>query len=181
MTTRYHVPVHSLSPPTTPDPPPDLAAEISHFRGNVYRYFIALLRDPDVNDSTIAHSLGLASDTPAAWLYLHPGFRELRQRIRDARDSTRTEYARAAMMAAVPDAVDTMIAVAKDPKARDGQRARERILEETGALKPAGAAKGEIDRIDLVAARIFYKAKEQPRLLGPSEAAPQIVEGSSST
>lgn len=158
---------------TQPQPTlaPDIASEVGRYRGNVYAYLMALLRNPDARDGDIGLRIGLQADTPAAWMYQHPGLRELRDRIRANAGNLRQEYARAAMLAAVPDAVDTMIAVANDPKARDGQRARERILEETGVLHREPAPDSASARDTMLALVEVLRASRQ------QQPAPQVIEG----
>ena len=111
---------------------------VSQFHGNPYRYLLAMLRDPDQMPSTVAKELGVAVETCYTWRYDLAGFKDAEKLVRGPNRDLRREYARLAMLEATPRAADAMVAVALDTKHRDGQRARERLLEATGILPKPG-------------------------------------------
>lgn len=94
----------------------------------------------------------IAGPTYAAMAEVEQIAKDRRQRMLDA--------ATGRMLGVAPKVLEAMVTRSlKD--GRDSQRAGERILEQVGIFKRQTEL-GEVERIDLVAARIFYRA--QPEL-----------------
>ena len=130
---------------------------IEKFNGYPFQFLLTLIRNPGISYSAAARAVGIKPETAYNYDYNYPGFREAKQAIAAATTGLKADYARLAMLAAVPDVADKMIERATGD-GRDAQRAGERILEQVGVLRN-GPQTGDLERIDVIAARLFYSKR----------------------
>lgn len=131
---------------------------IQPFTGLPFSFLIALLRNPTQNYSKLATQIGVKPRTMYHWDFQVPGFKEAKRQIQAREGDLKTEYAKAAFLAAIPDVTDAMVSRAK-AAGKDAQRAGERILESVGVLGDASLKPGKGETIDIMALRIIKRSQ----------------------
>jgi len=130
---------NEIPDPTTQSIP--LYQQVARFSGNPYKFLLYLLRNPGTHLAEARGAIGLSATsqgTLQGWKNTLPGFRETLERLKQPSEDIRLVYAKAAMLDAVPDVTDAMVARAQGTSAT-AQRAAERILETAGVLSTGNA------------------------------------------
>ncbi|GEM_PF-4933320 len=162
--------------PTSPQEWPEIPAEaladqtklletlqlrLSRFSATQVAYLCHL---PLVGKPEARKKAGVSESTISFWRHNVEGFREAERGVELAVRGARQALARAIADSAAPEIVRQLVEDATGPAETDRQltarhRARERVLDIAGVTASAGAADGAVERVDLIAARIFYAKK----------------------